>query len=184
MADAQKVDVASQTATLQQQERANSDGIRDEQDHAGREREAVEEADEDDGEGDGDDDGDEDAGSKEYNLNAKQKKKKKSKAAAKLRKRLGLASNEGGASSSSVSGAGAPALTDDQVKQLQQAVEKEQGPVAASKVDRQNLQKLMEMMNLERDALQKSQESKQKNAKAIADHKFWKTQPVTKFGEA
>lgn len=142
----------------------------------------TEKGDEGEEEGDeGDEDEGEEATQQGSSLNAKQKKKKKSKAAAKLKKKLGMGGQEGAASSSS--GKEAHALTDEQVKQLQQAVEKEQGPVAASKVDRQNLQKLMEMMNLERDALLKSQESKQKSAKAIADHKFWKTQPVTKFGE-
>ncbi len=42
----------------------------------------------------------------------------------------------------------------------------------------------MAMMNLERDAMLKSQESKQKAQKQIADHKFWKTQPVMKPNDA
>lgn len=40
----------------------------------------------------------------------------------------------------------------------------------------------MKMMNLERTALLKDQEARQKQHKALAEHKFWKTQPVTKPG--
>ena len=119
--------------------------------------------------------------------NAKQKKKKKSKAAAKLRKKLGLTSNESSAAAAVSSGKGkqeGPILTDEEVTQLQQAIEKEQGPRAASKADRATLEKLMKMMNLEKTALLKDQEAKQKQHKAITDHKFWKTQPVTKPDDA
>lgn len=123
-------------------------------------------------------------------LTSKQKKKKKSKAAAKLRKKLGLAPSSSSAtpnpsahsdgkllaSGSSREGK----ISDEVVSQVQQAVSAEHGASAASSVTKANLAKVMAMMNLERDAMLKSQESKQKAQKEIADHKFWKTQPVMK----
>lgn len=123
-------------------------------------------------------------------LTSKQKKKKKSKAAAKLKKKLGFgekAGTEGGASSALAEGsAGSSAsghvLSDEDVNQLQQAIEREQGPRAASKADRETLEKLMKMMNLERTAMLKDQEARQKQYKTLAEHKFWKTQPVAKPG--
>lgn len=124
----------------------------------------------DDDEDDDEEEGDEAAASAG---NSKQRKKKKSKAAAKLRKKLGL----GG------SGGGQPELSDQMVSEIQRTVEEEHGAQAAAKVDRANLAKIMEALNMERDAMHKSQDSKQKGQKAIADHKFWKTQPVAKPGE-
>jgi glycylpeptide N-tetradecanoyltransferase len=126
---------------------------------------------------------------------SKQKKKKKSKTAGKLRKKLGLSSSgkqedaeSAGPASSTEAAVGkskqtkqtASILSDEEVAQLQKVIEKEQGPRAASKADRATLEKLMKMMNLEKEALLKDQEAKQKQHKAIADHRFWKTQPVTK----
>ncbi|CBQ73040.1 related to NMT1-N-myristoyltransferase [Sporisorium reilianum SRZ2] len=122
-------------------------------------------------------------------LTAKQRRKKKSKAAAKLRKKLGL----GAAPSSSSTAAEASdgkllasgnarhgKISDQVVSQVQRAVHAEHGAAAANAVTKANLAKVMAMMNLERDAMLKSQDSKQKAQKAIADHKFWKTQPVMK----
>ncbi len=116
---------------------------------------------------------------------AKQRKKKKSKAAAKLRKKLGLSAptNDDGkllAAGNSRDGK----ITDEVVTQVQQAVQAEHGSAAANAVTKANLAKVMAMMNLERDAMLKSQESKAKAQKAIADHKFWKTQPVMKPNDA
>lgn len=119
------------------------------------------------------------------------KKKKKSKAAAKLRKKLGMASKEDDAAVTTFATNGqtneaetssGPLLTDEEVNQLQQAILKEQGPIAANKADRATLEKLMKMMNLEKANLIKDQNAKQKQHKAIADHKFWKTQPVSRPG--
>ena len=67
--------------------------------------------------------------------------------------------------------------------QIKQTVAAEHGERAASKVDKKNLAEIMSRLNLEREAMLRSQESKQKGQKALADHKFWKTQPVTKPGE-
>jgi glycylpeptide N-tetradecanoyltransferase len=120
-------------------------------------------------------------------LNAKQKKKKKSKAAAKLRKKLGLSNNDEGSTSSSKEASketSLPSLTDEQVASFQKAIEKEQGPEAAAKADRAQLEKLMRMMNVEKANLFKDQAAKQKQHQAIIDHKFWKTQPVTKPDDA
>lgn len=130
-------------------------------------------------------DTEEGAEANETSLNSKQKKKKKSKAAAKLRKKLGLSSKGDGEddSRSAKEIRSASILSDEEVTQLQRVIEKEQGPKAASKADRATLEKLMKMMNLEKTALLKDQEAKQKQYKSIADHKFWKTQPVTKPGE-
>ncbi|TKY85770.1 hypothetical protein EX895_005310 [Sporisorium graminicola] len=120
-------------------------------------------------------------------LTAKQRRKKKSKAAAKLRKKLGL----GGTSSSSSADATDGKLlasgnsrdgkiSDEVVSQVQQAVQAQHGSAAANAVNKANLAKVMAMMKLERETMLKSQDSKQKAQKAIADHKFWKTQPVMK----
>lgn len=125
-------------------------------------------------------------------LTAKQRKKKKSKAAAKLRKKLGLAGSSSSSDPSSASDGKLLAsgnsregkITDDVVSQVQKAVAAEHGTTAANSVTKANLAKVMAMMNLERDAMLKSQESKQKTQKAIADHKFWKTQPVMKPTDA
>lgn len=115
-------------------------------------------------------------------LTSKQKKKKKSKAAAKLRKKLGLGgtSGEGEGQASSSSSGGQSMLSDEDVKQLQQAIVREQGPQAGALADRATLEKLMKMMNLERSATLKDHEAKQKQYRTLAEHKFWKTQPVTK----
>ncbi len=146
--------------------------------------------DDDEDEDDDDDDDDDDASAQAAGLNAKQRKKKKAKAAAKLRKKLGLGS------SSKVPAAGSDEkllasgnsrdgkISDEVVSQVQQAVHQEHGSAAANAVTKANLAKVMAMMNLERDAMLKSQESKQKTQKAIADHKFWKTQPVMKPTDA
>lgn len=126
----------------------------------------------------------------EGGLSAKQRKKKKSKAAAKLRKKLGLGSSSPDPSSSAdgkllASGSTREGkISDDVVSQVQKAVQQEHGAAAANAVTKANLAKVMAMMNLERDAMLKSQESKQKSQKAIADHKFWKTQPVMKPNDA
>jgi glycylpeptide N-tetradecanoyltransferase len=155
---------------------------REEVEDGGEEVEEEEEGGEAEVEEEGDDDG---TGEQETNtsLNSKQKKKKKSKAAAKLRKKLGLSSKDVDANDKAKNIQSASILSDEEVAQLQKAIEKEQGPKAASKADRATLEKLMKMMNLEKTALLKDQEAKQKQHKAIADHKFWKTQPVTKPGE-
>jgi glycylpeptide N-tetradecanoyltransferase len=117
--------------------------------------------------------------------NAKQKKKKKSKAAAKLRKKLGMSSKDDSASpASKTTSTSDQLLTDAEVESMQKVIEKEQGPKAASKADRETLEKLMKVMNLEKSDLLKSQAAKQKQHKAITDHKFWKTQPVTKPNDA
>ncbi|MCO5598780.1 hypothetical protein L7F22_052879 [Adiantum nelumboides] len=121
-------------------------------------------------------------GSEEKQLTSKQKKKKKSKAAAKLRKKLGLGGGDTGGESSS--SAPEKMLTDDDVKNLQDAIAKEQGPQAAAKADRATLEKLMKMMNMERTAMLKDHDAKQKQYKTLAEHKFWKTQPVTKPTDA
>lgn len=121
-------------------------------------------------------------------LTAKQKKKKKkSKAAAKLRKKLGLSPSPNSSTPSNpddtllASGNSTQGKISDQVvSQVQAAVSSTHGPTAASSVTKANLAKVMAMMNLERDAMLKSQELKQKTQKQIADHKFWKTQPVMK----
>lgn len=110
-------------------------------------------------------------------LTSKQKKKKKSKAAAKLRKRLGVGRKEDSAKKEE------SAVSEEVVQHVQQAVRQEHGSAAAERVTKDNLAKVMAMMNLERDAMVKSQDSKQKSQKAIADHKFWKTQPVVKPGK-
>ncbi|CCF52880.1 hypothetical protein NDA11_006105 [Ustilago hordei] len=118
---------------------------------------------------------------------AKQRKKKKSKAAAKLRKKLGLSSPSNATSTPSSDGKLLASgnsrdgkVSDEVVSQVQRAVTESHGPSAASSVTKSNLAKVMAMMNLERDAMLKSQGSKQKAQKQIADHKFWKTQPVMK----
>ncbi len=146
--------------------------------------------DEDDDDEEEEDDDDDDASAQAAGLNAKQRKKKKAKAAAKLRKKLGLGSSSKVpaadpdekllASGSSRDGK----ISDEVVSQVQQAVHQEHGSAAANAVTKANLAKVMAMMNLERDAMLKSQESKQKTQKAIADHKFWKTQPVMKPTDA
>ncbi|SNX84374.1 probable Glycylpeptide N-tetradecanoyltransferase [Melanopsichium pennsylvanicum] len=125
-------------------------------------------------------------------LTSKQRKKKKSKAAAKLRKKLGLApssssdpslsSSDGKLLASGNSQSGK--ITDQVVTQVQQAVAAEHGSTAAASVTKANLAKVMAMMNMERDAMLKSQETKAKAHKQIADHKFWKTQPVMKPNDA
>ncbi|KAN0061814.1 glycylpeptide N-tetradecanoyltransferase [Thecaphora frezii] len=125
-------------------------------------------------------------------LTAKQRKKKKSKAAAKLRKKLGLASapqpkaekdaamvEKQIAAASSHEGK----ISDEVVQQVQRAVQQEHGAEAAAKVNKANLAKVMAMMNLERDVMLKGQDAKAKTQKALADHKFWKTQPVMKPGD-
>ncbi|EST05533.1 Myristoyl-CoA:protein N-myristoyltransferase, N-terminal [Kalmanozyma brasiliensis GHG001] len=117
---------------------------------------------------------------------AKQRKKKKSKAAAKLRKKLGLSNPTSDptekllASGNAVSGK----ISDDVVTQVQQAVAAEHGSSAANAVTKANLAKVMAMMNMERSAMLSSQETKAKASKQIADHKFWKTQPVMKPTDA
>ena len=119
---------------------------------------------------------------------AKQRRKKKSKAAAKLRKKLGLSSPSTTTETSTspslkhlASGTSTGGkISDDVVSQVRTAVAAEHGTAAAQGVNKHNLAKVMAMMNLERDAMLKSQDSKQKAQKAIADHKFWKTQPVMK----
>lgn len=120
-------------------------------------------------------------------LTAKQRKKKKSKAAAKLRKKLGLGGSPTDASEGKLLASGSSRegkISDEVVSQVQRAVQAEHGSVAANAVTKANLAKVMAMMNLERDAMLKSQDSKQKAQKAIADHKFWKTQPVMKPTDA
>ncbi|SPO25817.1 probable Glycylpeptide N-tetradecanoyltransferase [Ustilago trichophora] len=147
-------------------------------------------ADDDDDGSDDENDEDEDpsATTGADGLTAKQRKKKKSKAAAKLRKKLGLApSSTTSASEGKLLASGntqAGKISDDVVSQVQKAVAAEHGTTAANSVTKANLAKVMAMMNLERDAMLKSQESKQKAQKAIADHKFWKTQPVMKPTDA
>lgn len=122
----------------------------------------------------------------EKQLTSKQKKKKKSKAAAKLKKKLGLSGGSAGDDTESQSSSSNPGklLTDDDVKNLQDAIAKEQGPQAAARADRATLEKLMKMMNLERSAMLKDHDAKQKQYKSLAEHKFWKTQPVTKPTDA
>ena len=145
-------------------------------------------------EGDGDEgaegaEGAPDASAQGSSLTAKQRKKKKSKAAAKLRKKLGLAPSntpeltQGQAIEKQIASGSASAegkISDDVVKQVQKAVQQEHGDQAASRVNRANLAKVMAMMNLERDAMLKGQDARAKTHKTIADHKFWKTQPVMK----
>ncbi|CDW97683.1 hypothetical protein [Sporisorium scitamineum] len=113
------------------------------------------------------------------------RRKKKSKAAAKLRKKLGLGFSSSSADTTDgkllASGNSREGkISDEVVSQVQQAVQAEHGSAAANAVNRANLAKVMAMLNLERDAMLKSQDSKQKAQKTIADHKFWKTQPVMK----
>lgn len=120
---------------------------------------------------------------------AKQRKKKKSKAAAKLRKKLGLSPSDPSSTPSDgkllASGnTSSGKISDEVVSSVQAAVAKEHGASAAASVTKANLAKVMAMMNLERDAMLKSQSSKSKTSKAIADHKFWKTQPVMKPNDA
>jgi glycylpeptide N-tetradecanoyltransferase len=167
----------SELAASEQEKKVTQDGKGEE------EEEEVDDDEEEGGEGEEVVDGE--ATTSSNIQSSKQKKKKKSKAA-KLRKKLGLSSKDQETASISDDKGGkqiASILTDDEVSQLQKAIEKEQGPKAASKADRETLEKLMKMMNLEKTALLKDQEAKQKQHKAIADHKFWKTQPVTKPGE-
>lgn len=143
---------------------------------------AGEDDDDEEDDGEGEDGNEPQQGNEEKKLTSKQKKKKKSKAAAKLRKKLGL----GGGDTAGESSSSAPEkmLTDDDVKNLQDAIAKEQGPQAAAKADRATLEKLMKMMNLERTAMLKDHDAKQKQYKTLAEHKFWKTQPVTKPTDA
>ncbi len=157
----------------------------------------AEEAGEDEGD---DDEDDEDGDNAEDNaaggsggavgadgLTAKQRKKKKSKAAAKLKKKLGLGSNaEGGSSTSQQQQSELQELLPESVVQtVRDAVEKEQGPRASANVNRANIAKLLKQMQLERGALLQSQDEKARlsTQKQLADHKFWKTQPVAKPGE-
>ncbi|KAJ9479104.1 Glycylpeptide N-tetradecanoyltransferase [Pseudozyma hubeiensis] len=150
-------------------------------------------ADQGDADDDGDDDEDDDdddtaaASASAEGLTAKQRKKKKSKAAAKLRKKLGLGTSSTEPSDGKLLASGSSRegkISDEVVTQVQQAVKAEHGSAAANAVTKANLAKVMAMMNLERDAMLKSQDSKQKAQKAIADHKFWKTQPVMKPNDA
>ncbi|CEH12273.1 glycylpeptide n-tetradecanoyltransferase [Ceraceosorus bombacis] len=75
-------------------------------------------------------------------------------------------------------------LPEEVVSQIKASVSAQHGTQAASKVDRKTLAEIMSRLNLERDSLLKNQESKQKGSKAIADHKFWKTQPVARPDDA
>ncbi|EPQ28528.1 uncharacterized protein PFL1_03832 [Pseudozyma flocculosa PF-1] len=144
----------------------------------------------------GDDDGDDDDAPQAAGatLTAKQRKKKESKAAAKLRKKLGLTSSATPqtkaekdaamverqiAAASSQEGN----ISDEVVQQVQNAVQQEHGAAAAANVNKANLAKVMAMMNFEKDQVLKGQDAKQKTQKALADHKFWKTQPVMKPGD-
>lgn len=122
-------------------------------------------------------------------LTSKQRKKKKSKAAQKLKKKLGMAGNtEAGAASSSSSATGASNInvTPEMLSKVQSAVVEEHGKEAASKVNMKNLQEVLRMMTLERDATLEGQKNRGVTAsvKEIKDHKFWKTQPVMKSNEA
>ncbi|PWN27198.1 NMT-domain-containing protein [Jaminaea rosea] len=120
-------------------------------------------------------------------LTSKQRKKKKSKAAQKLKKKLGLNSNsDTAASSSSSSSAANPQVTPDMLSQVHSAVSAEHGSDAASKVNVKNLQEVLRLMTLERNATLEGQKNRGMSAsvKQIKDHKFWKTQPVMKQSDA
>lgn len=143
--------------------------------------------------GDDDDDDEDDgaeqgqAGSAGDGMNSKQRKKKKSKAAAKLRKKLGLGPSSSAPPSEQLDAASASLekdLPDEVVDSLRSAVASEHGKAAGDKVNRANLAKVLAAMNLERSALLKNQGDKMKGStqKEIRDHRFWKTQPVTKMG--
>lgn len=103
-------------------------------------------------------------------LTSKQRKKKKSKAAQKLKKKLGMQQQPA-----------APQVTDDMLSQVHSAVSKSHGEQAASKVNATNLQEVLRLMNLERDATLEGQKKRvDATVNQIKDHKFWKTQPVMK----
>jgi len=130
---------------------------------------------------------------------ANAKKNKKKKLAARLRKKLGGAggtssgtdpdpSNEAQGTTahfttSTKSGSTAQ-FSNDQFDAMRKMVQQETGDSSvASKLDNQTLKKLFEALNNERNAVNKSQQGKQKAQKDLQDHKFWNTQPVIKPGE-
>ncbi|KAK0524853.1 glycylpeptide N-tetradecanoyltransferase [Tilletia horrida] len=78
----------------------------------------------------------------------------------------------------------APAqATDDVLDKIQSTVAAEHGSEIASKLTREQLTSIFNALSLERDATLRDQDIRQKANKALADHKFWKTQPVPKPGD-
>ncbi|KAE8221271.1 hypothetical protein CF319_g5348 [Tilletia indica] len=78
----------------------------------------------------------------------------------------------------------APAkVTDAALDQIQSTVAAEHGNEIASKLTRDQLTSIFNALSLERDATLRDQDIRQKANKALADHKFWKTQPVPKPGD-
>lgn len=118
-------------------------------------------------------------------LTSKQKKKKKSKAAQKLKKKLGLGSSNNGEESSGAGGSASNQVTPEMLSQVQSAVSQAHGEQAADKVNVKNLQEVLKLMNLERNATLQGQKTRGISASLnqIKDHKFWKTQPVMKAGK-
>ncbi|KAL9931494.1 hypothetical protein V8E36_009659 [Tilletia maclaganii] len=75
-------------------------------------------------------------------------------------------------------------LTDEALEKIQSTVAAEHGNEIASKLTREQLTSIFNALSLERDAVLRDQDIRQKANKALADHKFWKTQPVPKPGDA
>ncbi|CAD6889758.1 unnamed protein product [Tilletia controversa] len=75
-------------------------------------------------------------------------------------------------------------VTDEALDKIQSTVAAEHGNEIASKLSRDQLTSIFNALSLERDAVLRDQDIRQKANKALADHKFWKTQPVPKPGDA
>ncbi|CAO1632707.1 unnamed protein product [Jaminaea pallidilutea] len=119
-------------------------------------------------------------------LTSKQRKKKKSKAAQKLKKKMGLGGGQDKGSGSSSTADASPQVTPEILSQVHSAVSAEHGANAASKVNAKNLQEVLRLMTLERNATLADQKARGSSAtvKEIRDHKFWKTQPVMQGGSS
>ncbi|KAK0552946.1 glycylpeptide N-tetradecanoyltransferase [Tilletia horrida] len=79
---------------------------------------------------------------------------------------------------------GSANVTDEALDKIQNTVAAEHGNEIASKLTREQLTSIFNALSLERDATLRDQDIKQKANKVLADHKFWKTQPVPKPGDA